>query len=173
VQPPNPRNILAVKRFLRIRADPKRSNEMSTKAQIVLRNLAEVSRDGEKGFAAAAGVVKDEKLQRVFEGVSERFGIGAGELEDEVVMLGGTPPGTGGTISGALHRYWTNLKTAIAGSDDEAILKDCEREEDAAKAAYEKALSEELPSHAHTIVRRQYNRVVEHRDLIRRLRDAA
>ncbi|MFO1101369.1 MAG: PA2169 family four-helix-bundle protein [Methylocystis sp.] len=145
---------------------------MTMNAQSVLKSLAEVSRDGEKGFAAAAEAVKDAKLRSVFETASHRCALGAKELEEEVSNLGGSAP-TEGVISAAFHRAWTNLKAAITGGDDKAILQECERGEDAAKTAYQKALKEDVPPYVHDIIERQYKGVVENHDVIKQLRDAA
>lgn len=78
-----------------------------------------------------------------------------------------------GTISATLHRAWTNLKAAVVRSDDKAVLDECERGGDLAKAAYQRALKEDLPLYVRDLVDRQYKGVVENHDLIKRLRDAA
>ncbi|MEF3365854.1 PA2169 family four-helix-bundle protein [Methylocystis sp. 9N] len=145
---------------------------MSMQAEATLKNLAQVSRDGEKGFSAASEAVKDENLKQLFQRASARCAEGARELDEEIVKLGAMPD-SGGSVSGALHRAWTNLKAAVTGGDDKAILEECERGEDVAKAAYQHALEEDLPPPLATIVRRQYQGVRENHDLIKRLRDAA
>lgn len=145
---------------------------MGSQALATLKNLAEVSRDGEKGFIAAAEGVKDESLKSTFQRAAARCATGARELDDEIVKLGGMPS-EAGSVSGAMHRAWTNLKAAITGGDEAAVLSECERGEDVAKAAYEKALNEDLPPDVATIVKRQYEGVRENHDLIKQLRDAA
>jgi uncharacterized protein (TIGR02284 family) len=145
---------------------------MTSNAESVMKNLAEVSREGERGFATAAQVVKDEKLRGILERASQRCAIGVRELEEAIVNSGGTVTDEG-TISAALHRAWTNLKAAIARSDDRAVLDECERGEEFAKAAYQQALKQDLPLFARDLVDRQYKGVVENHDLIKRLRDAA
>ncbi|TLG71829.1 PA2169 family four-helix-bundle protein [Methylocystis sp. B8] len=145
---------------------------MTGDPQSVLKNLAEVSRDGEKGFASAAEAAKDQKLRRVFEKASQRCALGAQELEEEIVNLGGSPSTQGSTL-GALHRAWTKLKAVITDGDDKTILEECERGEDVAKTEYQKALEEDLPPYVHDIIERQYKGVMENHDLIKRLRNAA
>jgi uncharacterized protein (TIGR02284 family) len=39
-----------------------------------------------------------------------------------------------------LHRRWVDLKSAITGKDDAALLNEAERGEDLAKKSYNKAL---------------------------------
>jgi uncharacterized protein (TIGR02284 family) len=88
------------------------------------------------------------------------------------MKLGGSTTDAG-TLAGAAHRLWTNLRAAITGGDDKAILEECERGEDVAKAEYEKALKADLAPEVIALVRRQYAGVVENHDLIKRLRDTA
>ena len=145
---------------------------MGSQALNTLKNLAQVSRDGEKGFMDAADGVKSESLKTTFQRAAARCALGARELDDEIVKLGGMPS-EAGSVSGAMHRTWTNLKAAITGGDEKSILSECERGEDVAKAAYEKALGEDLPASLATIVKRQYQGVCENHDLVKHLRDAA
>ena len=56
--------------------------------------------------------------------------------------------------------------------DDRAILEECERGEDYAKAQYKKALEQELPPEVRTLVQRQYQGVVANHDKVRALRDS-
>lgn len=145
---------------------------MTMNAQSVLKSLAEVSRNGQKGFATAAAAVKDEKLRGVLERASERCALGAKELEEAIGLLGGDPASVE-TTPGPIHRAWTNLKATIAGADNKAVLEECERGEDVAKAAYQNALEEDLPIYARDVIDRQYRGVLENHDLIKRLREAA
>ena len=87
-----------------------------------------------------------------------------------VARLGGNPE-EGGSVAGAMHRGWTTLKAAVSGRTDLAILEECERGEDVAKARYAKALEESLPEDIQVVVQRQYNGVMRNHDQIRDLRD--
>ena len=97
---------------------------------------------------------------------------GAAELQRKVRKFGGKPEQLG-TVSGAAHRSWLNLKAAITGRDEAAILAECERGEDVAKAAFEKALAGPLPPDIRDVLHRQYNGVRQNHDRVRNLRDAA
>lgn len=44
-------------------------------------------------------------------------------------------PAASGTVGGSLHRAWTNIKSSIAGIDEQAVLAECERGEDVAKCS--------------------------------------
>jgi hypothetical protein len=60
--------------------------------------------------------------------------------------------------------------SAAADGDDLAILEECERGEDVAKAKYRKALEEALPDDIRAVVQRQYDGVIRNHDQIRDLR---
>lgn len=138
----------------------------------VLKSLAEISRDGEAGFKTAAEAATDARVKSTLTTASTRCAEGAVELETEITKLGGEATHSG-TVAGTMHRAWTNLKATVTGGDDKAVLSECERGEDAAKAAYEKALEEDLPLDVAMLVRRQYQGVRHNHDLIKSMRDAA
>jgi uncharacterized protein (TIGR02284 family) len=54
-----------------------------------------------------------------------------------------------------------------------SLLAECERGEDAAKAAYEAALRKNLPTDVRTLVERQYQGVKANHDRVRNLRNVA
>lgn len=137
-----------------------------------LNDLVGISRDGEKGFRAAADDVKDPKLKSVFSSAAERCATGAHELESEISHLGGQPTQSS-SLPGALHRAWTQLKSAVASRTDRAILEEVERGEDVAKSAYERAIAKSLPPDVRAILDRQYRGVKENHDLVRDLRNRA
>ena len=83
----------------------------------------------------------------------------------------GEKPEDGGSIAGALHRGWVTLKAAVSDRTDLAILEECERGEDVAKAHYRKALEKTLPEHIRAVVQRQSEGAVRNHDQIRDLRD--
>jgi uncharacterized protein (TIGR02284 family) len=143
---------------------------MSTNIVSVLNDLVETSKDGEKGFKKAAEDTRDAKLKLLFQNRAEDCARGASELQGVVQRLGGTPE-TGGTVGGALHRGWVDVKSAVTGRDDHGILAECERGEDVAKKNYRDALDKDLPADVRAVVERQYQGVIENHDRIRDLRD--
>jgi uncharacterized protein (TIGR02284 family) len=136
----------------------------------ILNDLVETSKDGEKGFRTAADDTKNGELKSIFMRRAEDCAKGASDLQQIVVRLGGKPE-QGGSVAGALHRGWVDVKSKVADRDDLAILEECERGEDVAKAKYRKALEETLPDDIRAVVQRQYDGVVKNHDQIRDLRD--
>jgi uncharacterized protein (TIGR02284 family) len=143
---------------------------MSDNVSSILNDLVETSKDGEKGFRAAAEDTQNAELRPVFLKRADDCAKGAAELQELVARLGDRP-GEGGSVAGALHRGWVNLKAAVSNRTDLAILEECERGEDVAKARYRKALEETLQEDIRVVVQRQYDGVMRNHDQIRDLRD--
>lgn len=144
---------------------------MNDKAVNVLNDLLEISKDGEEGFTRAAAEVEDASVKTVLVQCAANCRSGAQELASEVRRLGGDPDKRG-TIAGAVHRGWVNVKAAVTGHDTKAVLNECERGEDYAKGRYKKALEEdELPSDVRSLIQNQYQGVLANHDRIKALRD--
>ena len=135
----------------------------------VLKKVVETARDGEKGFREAAEHFKSTELRTMAQRVSAERAEFARELEPEL-RAEGKDEKVGGSMEGALHRAWVDIKTALGGGD-QTILDWLEQGEDYAKKIYGEALRSNLPSAAQLIVRRQYDRVVNTHDQVKRLRD--
>lgn len=91
-------------------------------------------------------------------------------MQTLVQRLGGTPD-TGGSLSGAVRRGWAEIKEAVSGRDDLAVLEEVERGEDKAVAAYLDALDEALPEDVRNVIERQYLGVLENHHRVRELRE--
>ena len=135
-----------------------------------LNDLIETSKDGEHGFDTCAENVKDMQLKQLFTAAAQRCAEGAKELQEQVRLLGGDPD-EHSSVAGTLHRAWVDIKAAITGKDEQAVLEECERGEDVAKKTYEKALAKRLPDNIRSIVQRHYQGVVENHDRVRDLRN--
>ena len=136
----------------------------------MLNDLIETSKDGENGFRSAAEDAKSAELKASFLRRAEDCAKGASELQQLVSRMGGKPE-QGGSVAGAMHRGWMDLKAKVTHRDDLAILEECERGEDVAKAKYRKALDASLPDDVRAVVQRQYDGVVSNHDAVRDLRD--
>ena len=135
-----------------------------------LNDLIETSKDGEAGFRTCAEDVMGMQLKTLFTSRSQRCAAAARELQDLVVNLGGKPE-TDSSFGGTLHRRWIDIKSAIMGKDNEAILNECERGEDMALRSYRNALGKDLPEKIRSVVERQYHGVQQNHDQIKLLRD--
>jgi uncharacterized protein (TIGR02284 family) len=142
------------------------------KAISCLNNLIETCKDGENGFKTAADGVGRADLKTLFNTFAQQRAQFAAELQNEVRRIGGDAEKTG-SVAASLHRGWIDLKSAVTGKDDNAILAECERGEDSAVKNYEEAARDEnLPANLREIVQRQYAAVKESHDRVRSLERA-
>lgn len=150
------------------------NNETMTNDDVIttLNGLIETCKDGQNGFKTAAEGVERSDLKSTFYEMGQERAKFAGELQNLVRELGGDPENSG-SISASLHRGWINIKSAVTGQDDGAVLNEAERGEDAAKKAYKDALAENLPANVSTVVQRQAEAVNAAHDKVRNLRDSA
>ena len=135
----------------------------------VLNDLIETSKDGVNGFRTAAESVKSAEVKAVLLSRAQLIERAAGELQAEVRRLGGDPEKRG-SVTASLHRGWINLKSAVTGKDDDAIIAECERGEEVAVRSYEDALEKDLPADVRAIVERQYRGTLQNLDKVRALR---
>ena len=98
-----------------------KKEELTMDNQDVIATLNDLleSRDGEQGFHTCAEVVESPNLKGLFDAAARRCAEGAAELEAKVRSLGGEPA-EGGSISGSMHRAWTNIKSTSLRRPDQA-----------------------------------------------------
>jgi uncharacterized protein (TIGR02284 family) len=137
-----------------------------------LNNLIETCKDGQNGFQTAADGVKNTELKTLFHAYGQQRAQFAAELQAEVRRLGGDPSQTG-SVAATLHRGWINIKAAVTGEDEAAVIAECERGEDSAVRNYQEAINAGLPEDIRAIVERQYMEVKEAHDRIRALERAS
>ena len=148
--------------------------EISEKATDVVNELIKLNNDRVAGFEKAGADLEgnDNALTVVFNKLSGESRQYAAELTALARQYGGEPA-EGTSATGDLHRAWIDIKSTFTGSDLLAILNECERGEDAIKAAYRDALNpeNELSPELAQVLQRQQQGIVEGHDLIRYLRD--
>ncbi len=137
-----------------------------------LNNLIETCKDGQEGFKEASEGVEDTNLKTTFYNYSQQRAKMAGELQQAVRDLGGDSEDSS-SVSGMLHRGWINIKSAVTGQDETAILNEAERGEDVAVDQYKEALGNDLPNNIMAIVARQSNEVRAAHDKIKSLRNTS
>ena len=137
-----------------------------------LNGLIQICRDGEEGFQTAAEALKDQDIKSELMQYSAQRHEFTTQLQNLVGWLD-EEQREDGSLTGALHRGWINLRTAISKSDTYAILAECERGEDAAVKAYRDAIESGLPAEYVYVVQSQFGTVLTTHDRIKALRDAA
>ncbi len=137
----------------------------------LLNSLIETCKDGEKGYTASAEDAKDSELQTILRRYAQQRADFARELSAVVRAQGGDPDKTG-SVSGAVHRGWINLKSALSTREPHAVLVEAERGEDVAVSTYRNASEQLYDPTLRDLVSRQFSGVKAAHDHIRELRDS-
>lgn len=142
----------------------------NTDQTTILKTLTSTLNDSVNGYRDAADNAEGSQFQQIFrDNASERERV-AGELAGEVRRLGGTPD-EDGTVLGKTHQAWLDLKAAVTGRDDKAIINEVERGEDYLKEKFEAALADDsLTAESRQIVERVYQSVRKGHDQISQLK---
>ncbi|OQW71317.1 MAG: hypothetical protein BVN33_15300 [Proteobacteria bacterium ST_bin13] len=107
-----------------------------------LNGLIATTIDSVDGYTQAAKDADNSRFAAMFTSrASERRQV-ASTLQAEVSKLGGDPEDDG-TILASANRTFADLKAAVTGKDDKAIVNQVERGEDHIKAKFENALADQ------------------------------
>jgi conserved hypothetical protein len=137
----------------------------------VLNSLIEICKDGQEGYQDAAERVTNVDYKSLFTELASQRQLFIGELR-RLVMAQGESVEDSGSIAGAVHRGWLDLKAAVTSGDEHALLEECERGEDFAVARYRVALEhDELPENIQRMIAQQYSGVQAAHDRVKELRD--
>ena len=126
--------------------------------------------DSINGYEDAASNADNSRFQQLFrERASERQQV-VEQLRSEVRRLGGNPEDDGSFL-GATHQRFLDLKAAITGRDDQAIINEVERGEDYLKEKFEAALnSGHLSGESRSVVESCYQSVRQGHDQMSQLK---
>src|SRR5262245_24356081 len=117
-----------------------------------LNDLAQITEDSHQGYQEAAENAPDVDLKALFSDLASQRAAMVRDLQQFVTELGGSPE-TSGTIAGAAHRFFLNLKSLVTRQDREAIIREIERGESEAVRRYENALPQDLSPRVKELVR--------------------
>ncbi|MDB5460197.1 MAG: hypothetical protein JWO72_1938 [Caulobacteraceae bacterium] len=136
----------------------------------VLNSLIETTLDSANGYRQAAQNVRDPELRSMFEQHASRREQISSELQGEVRSFGGEP-NTHQSMLGKAHNKFVELKKAVTGGSDKAVIDEVERGEDVIKHKFEKAAKEDdLPLPVRDVVSRAYGSIKADHDEISRLK---
>ena len=108
----------------------------------VLNTLIATTLDSVKGYRDSAEESENSTHAQFFREMSEERSRVAADLQAQVRSLGGDPELESST-AGAVHRGWVDLKSAITGRDEQAIVNEVERGEDYIKGKFETAMQDD------------------------------
>ena len=142
-----------------------RKDEIAT-----LNTLIATTIDSITGYEDSAQNIHNERFAKIFrERANERQQV-VEELRSEVRRLGGEPE-SDGSFLGKTHQRFEDLKAAVTGQDEQAIINEVERGEDYLKNKFETALDDgTLSGESRAVVERAYQSVRSGHDQISQLK---
>jgi len=135
-----------------------------------LNTLIATTIDSVAGYENSAKDIENERFAEIFrQRANERQQV-VEDLRAQVRRLGGEPEDSGSFL-GKTHQRFEDLKAAITGQDEKAIINEVERGEDYLKGKFEAALSDgNLSGEAREAVQRCYQSVREGHDQMSHLK---
>ena len=126
----------------------------------ILNSLIETCKDAERGLLHAAELVRDPALKTFFAETAQRRAQLATQLLPHAQRLGGAETADG-TAAATLHRKWMNVRSALSGHDDRAVLSEAERGDNITLLAFKSAVEGALPATVRDLVEHGYADVRE------------
>lgn len=128
--------------------------------------------DSVNGYQKAAADTDNTRYAEMFNARAQERQAAVAKLQAAVARLGGNPEDDG-TTAGAIHRGWLNLKEAVLGRDDEAIVNAVESGEDYLKGKFETIMDhKDLPAEARAAVEEAWTSVKAGHDQMSQLKHA-
>lgn len=125
----------------------------------ILNSLITTTIDSANGFERAAEDSSSGRFQQMFADFGRERRQVVADLQAAVRAAGGTP-NDDGSLKADLHRRWLDLRDALSGGGDKAVIEEVERGEDYLKAKYDEALRDtDLSGSARETVARAYESV--------------
>jgi len=153
-------------------ADTATTHRLNNKeVEETLRSVIQSLIDGQEGFLKIGEHLKDETLRRYFATESLMRAEFRGDIEEVLHQEGVHDVKEKGTVEGTVERAWGDIKAHLGGGDH-TLLATSEELEDSAKAAYEKALENELPLPIKQLLTTQYAHIQESHDYVKAARDS-
>jgi len=135
-----------------------------------LNTLIATTIDSITGYEDSAQNIDNERFREIFrQRANERQQV-VESLRAEVRRLGGNPEDDGSFL-GKAHQRFEDLKAAVTGRDEKAIINEVERGEDYLKDKFETALdSDALSGDSRAVVERCYQSVRSGHDQMSQLK---
>ena len=107
-----------------------------------LNSLIATTIDSIDGYRESAEAATSPRFKEKFLARADERQQVVENLRQKVGVLGGNPEDDGTLLAGA-HRAFVDLKAAVVGNDDKAVVAEVERGEDHIKAKFEDALKDD------------------------------
>jgi uncharacterized protein (TIGR02284 family) len=115
--------------------------------------------DAEKGYLKAIDTIDNDRLKMFFKRRASERSEFAKELRTEILRYGELPENSG-SFKGIMHRNWMSLKSLFSSNNEEAILEEAIRGEEASLEEYNEILKDKtLPPAIDSLLTKQKNAI--------------
>lgn len=136
-----------------------------------LNDLIEVLIDGKKFYEEAAPEVRPD-LRQLFTRMANTKGAIVADLQRQVAATG-KEPADSGTMSGALRKFYAEVRTAMASNENDEYVSQLEEFEDRILEAFRDASTKDDDMEVRAIAQRHMAQVKKDHDDMRALKRAA
>lgn len=151
----------------------------TTNSNAAFSELLAIAHTGAKGYQEAAEGASNPQIKAELSQLSQQRAQFESQLQQQASRLGVAGDAVGGVeaavteAAAAVHRGWINLKSAITGQSDSAILGECETGDATALTAYETALKSDLPADVRSVVEQQHSQILAAKNKVTQLKSQA
>lgn len=139
----------------------------------VLQGIIEKNYDAEKGYRKSMKDAKNPALKNFLKQQAVQRSGFATAIDQELRNLGETPKDSG-SMTGTLHRAWIDIKSSVAGNNDEAVLEEVIRGEKASVNEYEEVINKNnLAPHINSVLQSQLRDIQGTLNRVKTLEDIA
>ncbi|MEB8346147.1 PA2169 family four-helix-bundle protein [Flavobacteriaceae bacterium KMM 6898] len=136
-----------------------------------LEEILEKNKDAEKGYSKAAENAKSQGLQNYFRRKSDERRDFNKQLR-RLLVANYDEIDENGSFTGSIHRTWMDIKSFFSGNEDEAMLEEAIRGDEAAVKEYEEVLEDNvLPIAIDVLIRDQKMKIQSDLNTIKSLED--
>ena len=121
----------------------------------VLNTLIETCKDAERGLLHAAELVTKPALKVFFTDTAGKRATFASQLLPHAERLGGATTADG-TTSATIHRKWMEVRSALSGHEDSAVVAEVRRGDSLTVLAFKTAVEGALPATVRDLVELGY-----------------
>lgn len=131
----------------------------SEKISNKLNELLVKNYDAEKGYLNAIDNIDNDRLKMFFKRRASERSQFAKDLRTEILRYGELPEDSG-SFKGTMHRNWMSLKTLFSSNNEEVILEEAIRGEEASLEEYNEILKDStLPPTIDSLLTKQKNAI--------------
>ena len=138
-----------------------------------LQGILEKNYDAEKGYKKAMQDAENPALKNFLKQQAAMRSNFATAIDKELRDLD-VEPKESGSITGSLHRAWIDIKSSVAGDDDEAVLEEVIRGEKASVDEYQNVMKDTaLAPKINSVLQSQMRDIQNTLDRVKTLEDLA